>query len=302
MSNRPFSHPASLSATEIFAINAASSVVSTAGWASCQAPFERIKLLMQTQHENIKSGYLDRPYKGAEDCFMRTMRSEGALSLWNGNTANIIRLLAVESCSFLLNARFRALFKPDSNDHFFTALTKNFAAGAMAGAVKLVFVYPLDYARTRLTVTNTSRTGTQQFRGLIDIFSKSYRADGARGFYRGFDAAVLQSLVYGGFYFGLFYTLKPFLSSVDTFRNSFKYQFLATWLVTVLSGLAAYPLDTISRRMMMTSCNGNLFRYQSSSKLFMSIIRQGGVLWLFSGASVVIARSLGGAIFLAFMA
>ena len=125
---------------------------------------------MQTQHENIKSGYLDMPYKGVEDCFIRTMRSEGALSLWNGNTANILRLLAAKCCGFLLNARFRAFFKHDSNDRLFTALGKNFAAGAMAGAVKLVFVYPLDYARTRLTVATTSQTGTQQFRGLIDIF------------------------------------------------------------------------------------------------------------------------------------
>lgn len=35
------------------------------------APIERVKLLMQTQHENEK---VHRPYKGTIDCFMRCLK------------------------------------------------------------------------------------------------------------------------------------------------------------------------------------------------------------------------------------
>lgn len=38
------------------------------------APIERIKLLMQSQHEMIKSGVLDRPYSGLIDCFRRSVK------------------------------------------------------------------------------------------------------------------------------------------------------------------------------------------------------------------------------------
>jgi len=55
------------------------------------APFERVKLLIQNQDEMIKSGRLSEPYKGIGDCFARTIKDEGVISLWRGNTANVIR-------------------------------------------------------------------------------------------------------------------------------------------------------------------------------------------------------------------
>jgi solute carrier family 25 (adenine nucleotide translocator) protein 4/5/6/31 len=33
----------------------------------------------------------DRPYKSVLECFQRTINEEGGLSLWRGNTANVIR-------------------------------------------------------------------------------------------------------------------------------------------------------------------------------------------------------------------
>jgi solute carrier family 25 (adenine nucleotide translocator) protein 4/5/6/31 len=55
------------------------------------APIERVKLLTQNQDEMLKSGRLAEPYKGIGECFARTIRDEGAISLWHGNFANVIR-------------------------------------------------------------------------------------------------------------------------------------------------------------------------------------------------------------------
>ena len=43
------------------------------------------------QDEMIKSGRLDKKYNGIIDCFSRTAKQEGVMSLWRGNTANVIR-------------------------------------------------------------------------------------------------------------------------------------------------------------------------------------------------------------------
>jgi solute carrier family 25 (adenine nucleotide translocator) protein 4/5/6/31 len=47
------------------------------------APIERVKLLMQTSHTNLK--LIGNEYKSIYDCFYRCIKEEGFLSLWRGN-------------------------------------------------------------------------------------------------------------------------------------------------------------------------------------------------------------------------
>lgn len=75
--------------------------VSAAVSKTAAAPIERVKLLIQNQDEMIKSGRLSHPYKGISDCFARTVKDEGILALWRGNTANVIRYFPTQ-VSFLL--------------------------------------------------------------------------------------------------------------------------------------------------------------------------------------------------------
>ena len=65
--------------------------VSAAVSKTAAAPIERVKLMIQNQDEMIKNGRLSRPYKGIGECFTRTVKDEGTLALWRGNTANVIR-------------------------------------------------------------------------------------------------------------------------------------------------------------------------------------------------------------------
>jgi len=48
----------------------------------------------------IKQGRLSHPYKGVVDCFARTYKDEGLLSLWRGNTANVIRYFPTQALNF----------------------------------------------------------------------------------------------------------------------------------------------------------------------------------------------------------
>ena len=65
--------------------------VSAAVSKTAAAPIERVKLLIQNQDEMLRAGRLSEPYKGITDCFTRTVKDEGVLSLWRGNTANVLR-------------------------------------------------------------------------------------------------------------------------------------------------------------------------------------------------------------------
>jgi solute carrier family 25 (adenine nucleotide translocator) protein 4/5/6/31 len=123
-----------------------------------------------------------------------------------------------------------------------------------AGATSLLFVYSLDYARTRLAndAKSAKKGGERQFNGLVDVYKKTLASDGIAGLYRGFMPSVLGIVVYRGLYFGMYDSIKPVVLT-GSLEGNFLASFLLGWTVTTGAGIASYPLDTIRRRMMMTS-------------------------------------------------
>ncbi|KNE88164.1 hypothetical protein PSTG_18441, partial [Puccinia striiformis f. sp. tritici PST-78] len=152
----------------------------------------------------------------------------------------------------------------------------NLASGGAAGASSLLFVHLLDYARTRLANDNKSAKGggERQFKGLLDVYKKTLASDGIGGLYRGFVPSVVGIVVYRGLYFGMYDSLKPVVLT-GTLDGSFLASFLLGWGVTTGAGIASYPLDTIRRRMMMTS--GEKVQYKGMVDCGSQIVKAEGV-------------------------
>ncbi|RHZ76459.1 hypothetical protein Glove_197g83 [Diversispora epigaea] len=270
--------------------------VSAAVSKTAAAPIERVKLLIQNQDEMIKAGRLSKPYAGIVDCFTRTVREERVLSLWRGNTANVIRYFPTQALNFAFKDKFKRMFNyKRDKDGYAKVFLGNIASGGAAGAVSLTFVYSLDYARTRLAndaKVSKKGGGERQFNGLLDVYRKTYKSDGIIGLYRGFNISCVGIIIYRGLYFGMFDSLKPIVLT-GSLKENFLASFLLGWSVTIGAGLASYPIDTIRRRMMMTS--GEAVKYKSSWHAFSEIVAKEGALSLFKGAGANILRAVAGA-------
>jgi len=277
-----------LSFAENFMLSGAAAVISK----TAAAPIERIKLLVQNQDEMIKQGRLNEPYKGVIDCFKRTIADEGVGPLWRGNMANCLRYFPTQALNFAFKDKIKAQFKASKTDPAYVKLGKNVAAGGLAGAMSLTFVYSLDYARTRLANDNKSskKGGERQFKGLVDVYKKTLASDGVAGLYRGFCISCVGIVVYRGFYFGLYDTFKPIIlgDNVGVFAS-----FCLGYAVTVSAGILSYPIDTIRRRMMMTS--GAAVKYNGSLDCTMQILKSEGVGSFFKGAGANVLRGMAGA-------
>ncbi|KAI8878506.1 ADP,ATP carrier protein [Backusella circina FSU 941] len=276
-----------------FAINFLMGGVSASVSKTVSAPIERVKLLIQNQDEMIKQGRLSTPYKGIGECFTRTVRDEGVISLWRGNGVNVLRYFPTQALNFAFKDIFKQMFNQKKGDNYLAWLAGNLMSGALAGASSSVFVYSLDYARTRLSNDSASikQGGERQFNGLLDVYKKTLKSDGIAGLYRGFTVSIGGIIVYRGFYFGLYDSLKPALP--DEFQSSFLATFLLGWVVTTTASMASYPMDTVRRRMMLTS--GAAVKYASSMMAFREIIAKEGARSLFKGAGANIIRAIAGA-------
>jgi len=278
-----------------FAIDFAMGGVSAAVSKTAAAPIERVKLLIQNQDEMIKSGRLQNPYKGIVDCFKRVIAEEGFVSLWRGNLANVIRYFPTQALNFAFKDQFKRMFGYNRDkDGYAKWFAGNLASGGAAGAASLTFVYSLDYARTRLANDSKAakKGGERQFNGLIDVYTKTLKTDGIVGLYRGFNISCVGIIVYRGLYFGMYDSLKPVLLQ-GNLKDAFLPSFFLGWGITILAGLASYPIDTIRRRMMMTS--GEAVKYKSSYHAFQEIVKKEGTKSLFKGAGANILRAIAGA-------
>ena len=177
-------------------------------------------------------------------------------------------------------------------DSYMVKFSKNIASGGMAGAMSLCFVYSLDYARTRLAndAKSGKKGGERQFNGLVDVYRKTLKSDGFVGLYRGFVISCVGIIVYRGCYFGFYDTLKPIVLGDNA---SFLLSFALGYGVTISAGLVSYPIDTIRRRMMMTS--GEAVKYKGSFDCFVQILKTEGFMSLMKGAGANILRGVAGA-------
>jgi solute carrier family 25 (mitochondrial adenine nucleotide translocator), member 4/5/6/31 len=138
------------------------------------------------------------------DCFNRCIKEEGVASLWRGNWANVVRYFPTQAINFSTKDFLYTIFlkgvdpKVDRARYFSMSLL----SGGIAGCFSLIFVYPLDFARTRLGADIGKAAGERQFNGLVDCCGKIFKKDGLGGLYQGFGVSVLGIFTYRAFYFG----------------------------------------------------------------------------------------------------
>ncbi|KFV12123.1 ADP/ATP translocase 2, partial [Tauraco erythrolophus] len=162
-------------------------------------------------------------------------------------------------------------------------------SGGAAGATSLCFVYPLDFARTRLAADVGKAGADREFSGLGDCLVKIFRSDGLRGLYQGFNVSVQGIIIYRAAYFGMYDSAKGANTHI-----------VVSWMiaqtVTAVAGLTSYPFDTVRRRMMMQSGRkGTDIMYTGTIDCWRKIARDEGAKAFFKGAWSNVLRGMGGA-------
>jgi len=264
------------------------------------APIERVKLILQVQAAN-KQIVAGQEYKGIIDCFVRIPKEQGFTAFWRGNLANVIRYFPTQALNFAFKDVYKQIFLGgvDQKTQFWRYFIGNLGSGGAAGATSLCFVYPLDYARTRLGADVGKGTADRQYNGLVDCIKKTVKTDGVVGLYRGFSVSVQGIIIYRAAYFGCYDTARGSLP--DPKNSPFIVNFGIAQVVTICSGILSYPFDTVRRRMMMQSGRAKAdIMYKNTLDCWVKISKNEGARAFFKGALSNVFRGTGGALVLVF--
>jgi len=252
------------------------------------APLERVKILLQIQdaHKLIPQ---DQKYKGLVDCFSRVHKEQGFLSFWRGNVVNVVRYFPTQALNFAFKDTYKKLFLDgiDKKD-FWRFFAGNLASGGAAGATSLMIVYPLDFARTRLGADVGKAAADREFKGLFHCIGKCYKADGViKGLYPGFLSSVQGIIIYRAIYFGAYDTAKEMFD-----KPGIGTRFAIAQTVAAVSVSVAYPFDTVRRRLMMMSGEGEKM-YSSTTDCWKKILQNEGWKAYYKGNGTNVLRSIG---------
>jgi len=280
-------------------INLAAGGIAGAVAKTITAPMEKVKLAIQNQDSNPKiiSGEMPR-YKGMGDCYVRHVKELGIASLWRGNVANCIRYVPTAAFNLAFKDNIKRLFpKYDKNTDFGKFAMSQIGAGAAAGGATNTLVYPLIYVRT---VLGADIGKVKKFNGMFDCLVKTAKSGGVLSLYNGIGPSTVGIVVYRGAQFGLQDIVKAFNPwQQEVTARGLVSKFCVAQLAVSVSGICAYPFDTMQRRLQIEASKpANEKIYNGMADCFQKILKKEGPKGFFKGAFANILRGTGAAIVL----
>ena len=139
-----------LSFAENFCLSGVSAVLSK----TATRPLGNIALYQQNESELLRIGHISSKLKNKSivNCAKHIIKTDGVMGLLNGNFLNCVKFFPTQALSYGFKKHLKTMLKPKEKDSRSVILLKNITAGSMAGALSLLFIYPLDSATTLVSL------------------------------------------------------------------------------------------------------------------------------------------------------
>ncbi|KRZ87289.1 Protein dif-1 [Trichinella sp. T8] len=156
------------------------------------APGERIKCLLQVQHQHQRS---EAQYTGPVDVFKKLYKEGGIRSIYRGTVATLLRDVPA-SGAYLATYEF-LMRSMKSSDYIFIvqsdtgelSVSKTLLAGGVAGLANWAVALPQDVLKSRLQIAPSGMYPN----GMRDVARQLIREEGPLALYRGFTPVMLRA-------------------------------------------------------------------------------------------------------------
>ena len=154
------------------------------------APFERLKILLQVQGQDLQENRHDKKAPRSATAILRDLyRQGGVRSIYRGSLMTFARDAPDSAVYFATYEYCKKRFTPKSDNG--TQGSFNFlavsGAGASAGLMTLIPLFPVDTIKSRLQAAEGKQTVGSTVRHV-------YSRGGVRAFYPGIGPALLRAV------------------------------------------------------------------------------------------------------------
>lgn len=209
------------------------------------APIERTIILKQTKNPK----YLDRSIFGTIHLMFT---SEGALSLFKGNGANVVKIAPFQAIEFFTFELYKHTYKRVLGNLgvYKESYVEYLFCGALAGMTASSMTYPLDLMKTILAVQTEKSAKDAKYHGIFRSLHLIYKEQGFFALYRGLGTSLMGIAPYASLKLTCFQVLK---NSFYGKENKTKINSNVNLALGAISGCFAatitYPSDLLRRRL-----------------------------------------------------
>ncbi|OAD55899.1 Solute carrier family 25 member 42 [Eufriesea mexicana] len=234
------------------------------------APLDRTKINFQISKQPFSA-------KLALQFLIKTLKTEGVLSLWRGNSATMVRIIPYSAVQFTAHEQWKRILGINGLEREKIGL--NFLAGSLAGVTSQGTTYPLDLMRARMAVTQKT-----EYKTLRQICKRIYMEEGILAYYRGFTATLLGVIPYAGCSFFTYDLLRNLLTVYTVNIPGFSTSLICGAIAGMVGQTSSYPMDIVRRRMQTSAIKGQ--HYHTISSTIMKVYKEEGIMAFYKGLSM----------------
>lgn len=165
---------------------------------------------------------------------------------------------------------------------------KDISFGSLAGMASKIFEHPFDLTKVRLQSQLISNDGLR-FSGPLDCLTKTYKYEGVSGLYRGLPAPLVGAIAENASLFLAYHQIQRLMGKTEDLGLAQKA--VAACGAGAITSFILTPIELVKCRMQVSS----LANPPGPITVFLSALRQGGLLGLWTGHTGTFIRETGGA-------
>eukprot|EP00929_Paragymnodinium_shiwhaense_P075712 TRINITY_DN38740_c0_g1_i4.p1 TRINITY_DN38740_c0_g1~~TRINITY_DN38740_c0_g1_i4.p1 ORF type:complete len:454 (+),score=92.51 TRINITY_DN38740_c0_g1_i4:79-1440(+) len=234
---------------------------------TCTAPFDRVRLMMQTESASAGS---------TVGSSLRAIAAEGAMAFFRGNGVNCLKIAPETAIKFVAFDHLKSLVAKDPHN---ITVMERFVAGGSAGALAQAAIYPLEICRTRLA---TAPQGT--YTGAFHCLQSIVRKEGFRHLYQGLGTSVVGMVPYAGMDLAVYSMLKEVVSKQcgDKKEPGVTLVLGCGMVSSTVALVGTYPIGLVRTKLQVSGMPGAP-SFSGPVDALIKTVRAGGVRGLYKG-------------------
>jgi len=243
------------------------------------APADRLKVMYQAggnSNISIKKLAIDVVNEG------------GFRAFWRGNGANVVKIAPENAVKFFTYEYLKSIVCKESEN---PTKTERFIAGAGAGALSQVSIYPLEITKTRLALAKTG-----ELNGIVPTIKSIIAKEGVAGMYRGCGVSILGIMPYAGTDLMVYNTLRHYYMGLNDKEPSTLIILSTGAVASVCGTLVAYPFQLVRTRLQTYGRNPEQWGLAGEKPNIIGVVRhvvqKRGFLGLYAGIGCNMLKSV----------